>query len=167
MKHSSLIFAIGDSVVDELKSLLMPLVEAELARQRTGGDPHSPPALPTLVRSPDRFRLKTRVQWSAAEQLAVMSTATQSLADAIRDRVAVLARDVLIAEKVASGEAEREFKVYVAESKAIPEAQRAARARLEKLRDAEACIAAAGARRAVEGLIASMRAKRERRSRAA
>ena len=61
--------------------------------------------------------------------------------------------------------AQREFDAYVAESKRIPAAQADARARITQLKDVNACMAAAGARAAVHGLVASMRAKRLARGR--
>jgi hypothetical protein len=166
MKHMALINAISDAAADEIKSLLVPLVASELARQRAGGDSHAPPALPAVTRAPDRARIRTRVEWSAAEQLAWLTTITEAGAAIIAERVSTLVRDSLIAERIADGSAQREFDAYRAEVARIPAAQAEARVRLARLQDVHACMASAGARAAVKDLVASMRAKRERRERA-
>jgi hypothetical protein len=170
MKHEQLMYAIGDAAVDEIKHLLAPLVAGELARQRAGGDIHAPPALPSLTRAPDRAHIRTRVEWSAAAQLKVLTEITEAAAAAMADRVTNLVRETLLAERIADGSAQREFDAAVAEAQRILAAQSEARARLAKIKDVDACLAAASARAAVRDLIAGMRAKRlarEHRGRAA
>jgi len=160
-------FAIGDAVVDELKPLFGPLIASELARQRAGGDPNAPSALPDLVRAPDRYRLRTCVTWSATRRLNLLTDITASIAGALADRINSLVRDTIIAGKIADGSAQREFADFVRETKAIPEAHRAARARIARLADVNQCLEVARARTALQGLVTSMRAKRQRRGRAA
>jgi hypothetical protein len=170
MKHRALVHAIADAATDELKHLLAPLVASELARQRAGGDSHAPPALPAPTRAIDRVRIRTRVEWSASAQLAVLTTITETGAAAITERVTALVRDALLAEKMADGTAQREFEAYRVDAKRVPAAHAEVRAQIAQLRDVDACVAAARARAAVQGLVASLQAKRltrERRGRAA
>jgi hypothetical protein len=167
MKHEQLMFAIGDAVVGDLKPLLGPLIASELARQRAGGDPHTPPALPALARSPDRFRLRTCVEWGATRRLNLLTDMTASIAGALADRVEMLVRNTLVAEKIADGTARREFDALVAEAKRIPAEQAVMRERIAHVKDFPRCQTEAQARMALQGLIASMRVKRERRGRAA
>lgn len=167
MKHEQLLDAILDAVVDDLKPLLGPLIASELTRQRAGGDANAPPALPALVRAPDRFRLRTCVEWSATTQLNLLTDLTASIADALDERVEILVRNGLVAEKIADGTAQREFEAFKVEAERVPKAHAAMHARIAHVKDLARCQAEAQARMALQGLIASMRAKRERRGRAA
>lgn len=167
MKHRALANAISDAVTDELKPLLAPLIAAEFARQRAGGDSNAPPALPALTRSPDRARIRTRVLWSAREQLAIQTTITAAIASALAERAHSLALNAVVAEKIADGSAALEFAEYQREAQRVPAEHTARRATIAHVKDLPRCAAEAQARAAVAGLIASMRAKRERRGRAA
>jgi len=166
MKHRALLLAIGDAAIDDLKPLLAPLIAAELRRQRTGGDPLAPPVLPALARAADRLRIRTQVEWSAAEQLNVLGMITENIADAIATRVADLVRETVHAQRVASGDVQREFDAYRAEARRIPAEHAAMRATIARLKDLPRCAAEAQAREALAGLVVSMRAKRMRRGRA-
>jgi hypothetical protein len=120
--------------------------------------------LPALTRSPDRARIRTRVEWSAATQLTVIRIVTDALADALAERVTTQVRNTLIAEKMADGSAQREFDAFKAEAERIPAAHAAARAKIARLKDVDQCQEVAKARMAVQGLISNLRAQRERRS---
>jgi hypothetical protein len=165
MKHRALINSITDAVAAEMRPLLAPFLASELARQRAGGDPSSSPTLPMLARAADRARIVTYVEWNASTRLTLTTLILEASADAIHSHIARLMCDVCIAEKIADGTAQREFDAYVAEAARIPVEQAAARARLEKLKDFDAGVMAADARRALTQLVASMRTKREARER--
>jgi hypothetical protein len=113
------------------------------------------------------LRIRTRVEWSAAEQLNLLGMITENIADVIATRVADLVRETVHVQRVASGAVQREFDEYRAEAQRIPAAHAAMRATIAKLKDVPRCQAEAQAREALAGLIASMRAKRLRRGRAA
>jgi hypothetical protein len=98
------------------------------------------------LRATDRLCVRTQVEWSAAEQLNALGMITENIASALATRVADLVRETVHAQRVASGDVQREFDAYVHEAQRIPKANAAARARIAKVADATMCLEVVKAR---------------------